>query len=403
MMLMKRTLFAALFFVLSSVLAFDAGAQSDGWVTTWATALQVAEPHNNPPEPYLENNSFRQIVQVSIAGKQLRLHLSNIFNEDDTEIKGVEIAVARTMGASPEIIEKTSRELTFNGQRSVTMKPGEEIVSDPVKFKAGERMNLAVTIHYGSVSHTCLTSHPGSRTNSYIALGNTTDFSNPAAMTEHWYTISSIDVIPDKPAAAVCVLGDSITDGRGTTTNGQNRWTDQLSKNLLAHGLNLSVLNFGLGGNCILRGGLGPTGQSRYQRDLFDKCGVKYIILFEGVNDLGGSRDGLATAEEIKKVWTQVASEAHAKGIKVFGATVTAFKGNGYYRGNHEEGRKALNEWIRTCGLFDGVIDFDAMTRDPEDPDRLNPEFLYQNDWLHLNAAGYEAMGWGIDVNLFRQ
>lgn len=399
---MKKLLSVSVLFVLASALAFTAPAQDDGWVTTWATALQVAEPHNNPPEPYLENNSFRQIVQVSIAGKQLRLHLSNIFNEDITEIKGVEVAVARTMGVSPEIDERTSRELTFGGQRSFTMQPGEEAVSDPLKFKVGERMNLAITIHYGSVSHTRLTSHPGSRTNSYIALGNTTDFSSPAAMTEHWYTISSIDVIPNKPAAAVCVLGDSITDGRGTTTNGQNRWTDQLSKNLLAHGLNLSVLNFGLGGNCILRGGLGPTGQSRYQRDLFDKCGVKYIILFEGVNDLGGSRDGLATAAEIEKVWTKVASEAHERGIKVFGATVTAFKGNGYYRGNHEEGRKALNDWIRTCGLFDGVIDFDAMTCDPDDPERLNPEFLYQNDWLHLNAGGYETMGWGIDTNLFR-
>ena len=200
----------------------------------------------------------------------------------------------------------------------------------------------------------------------------------------------------------VLFSGDSITDGRGTTTNGQDRWTDQLSRSLLDHKMHLSVLNFGLGGNCILRGGLGPTAQSRYARDLFDKCGVKYVILFEGVNDIGGSRDALETAEGIKKVWSQIVTEAHERGIKVFGATVTPFKGNGYYRRNHEEGRKALNDWIRTYEGFDGVIDFDAMVRDTEDQERLNPEFLFENDWLHLNASGYETMGKGIDLKLFK-
>ena len=398
---MKKTLTIITTAVLAFACIFNADAKKD-WVTTWATALQIAEPHNNPPEPYLANNSFRQIVQVSVAGKELRLHLSNYFNADATEIKGVEIAVAKTMGAEPDIVDGTSVDLTFGGQRAFTMKAGEEVVSDPVKFKVEERMNLAITIHYGSISSTQLTSHPGSRTNSYIALGNTSDFSNPAAVTAHWYTISAIDVKPKKKAVAISVLGDSITDGRGTTTNGQDRWTDQLSKHLLENNMNISVLNFGLGGNCILRGGLGPTGESRYARDLFDKCGVKYVILFEGVNDIGGSRDGVATAEQIKVVWKKIADEAHERGIKVFGATVTPFKGNGYGRGNHEEGRKVLNEWIRTSGVFDGVIDFDAMTRDTEDPERLNPAFLYENDWLHLNASGYELMGRGIDLNLFK-
>ena len=381
--------------------AVSLGSCKKTWVTTWATALQVAEPHNTPPEPFLADNSFRQILQTSIAGRQLRLHLSNIFGEEDVEILGVEIAVAKTMGASPEIDGKSSVSLTFNGKKGVVMKPGEEAVSDPVRFKLEERMNLAVTIHYGSISSTRITSHPGSRTTSYIAAGNTTDFSNPVAKTDHWYTISAIDVVPTKKASAVAVLGDSITDGRGTTTNGQDRWTDQLSRSLLAHGKNIAVLNFGLGGNCVLRGGLGPTGQSRYARDLFGHEGVKYIILFEGVNDLGNSWDGVATAEGVKEAWQQIIKEAHGRGIKVFGATVTPFKGNGYDRGNHEEGRKALNEWIRTGGEFDGVIDFDAMVRDTEDPDRLNPAFLFENDWLHLNASGYELMGRSIDTDLF--
>ena len=381
-----------------------ASAQTRDWVTTWATALQVAEPHNRPPEPGLAGNSFRQIVQVSIGGKALRLHLSNLFNADPTDILGVEVAVAKTMGASPEIVEGTSVKLTFDGCPFVTMDPGASVVSDPVAFPLEERMNLAITIHYGRISSTLLTSHPGSRTTSYIADGYTTDFSSPVAETNHWYTISSIDVKPLRRSAAIAVLGDSITDGRGTTTNGQDRWTDQLSRSLLSDPAtrNLSVLNFGLGGNCILRGGLGPTGKSRYARDLFYHPGVKYIILFEGTNDLGGTRNGMATAEGIKEVWTQIVNEAHALGIKVFGATVTPVRGNGYYTPDHEAGRTALNDWIRTSGVFDGVIDFDRLVADPSQPDRLDPAFLYENDWLHLNAAGYEKMGRGIDHSLFR-
>ena len=316
----------------------------------------------------------------------------------------MEIAVAKTMGATPEIDEATTVKLTFDGCPFVTMYPGQSVVSDPVAFPLEDRMNLAITIHYGRISSTLLTSHPGSRTTSYIADGYTTDFSAPVAKTDHWYTISSIDVKPYRKSAAIAVLGDSITDGRGTTTNGQDRWTDQLSKSLLADPAtrNLSVLNFGLGGNCILRGGLGPTGESRYVRDLFCHPGVKYIILFEGTNDLGGSRNAMATADGIKEVWTRIVQEAHERGIKVFGATVTPVKGNGYYSPDHEAGRVALNDWIRTSGVFDGVIDFDRLVADPANPDRLDPAFLYQRDWLHLNAAGYEKMGWGIDRALFK-
>ena len=384
--------------------ALCATAQTRDWVTTWATALQVAEPHNRPPQPGLAGNSFRQIVQVSIGGTELRLHLSNLFNEDETEILGVEIARAATMGASPDIVDGTSVDLTFGGQRSFTMAPGEEAVSDPIPFALAERENLAITIHYGQISATRLTSHPGSRTTSYIAEGNTTDFSAPVAKTDHWYTISAIDVIPLRPSAAIAVLGDSITDGRGTTTNGQDRWTDQLSRSLLSDPKtrDLSVLNFGLGGNCILRGGNGPTAQARYQRDLFGPCGVKYIILFEGTNDLGGSRDGEATAEQIKAVFRDIIKEAHERGIKVYGATVTSAVGSFYQRaGEHEKGRQALNAWIREGGEFDGVIDFDQITAGPDDPTRINPAFLFENDWLHLNAQGYELMGKSIDRSLF--
>nr|MCR5350977.1 SGNH/GDSL hydrolase family protein [Bacteroidales bacterium] len=360
------------------------------WVTTWATALQVAEPHNRPPEPGLAGNSFRQIVQVSIGGKALRLHLSNIFNETETEILGVEIARATTMGSRPEIVPGSSIELRFDGERSVTMAPGTEVVSDPVRIRLSPRENLAITIHYGQVSDLPLTSHPGSRTNSYIAAGDTDDFSN-SVRTAHWYTISAIDVKPLRKSAAICVLGDSITDGRGTTTDGQDRWTDQLSRSLLEdrRTRDLSVLNFGLGGNCVLRGGLGPTGESRYARDLFGQCGVKYVILFEGTNDLGSGRSGQEVFEGIQAVWTRIAQEAHERGIKVIGATVTPAKGSFYERdgnGEHEKGRQLLNAWIRESEVFDGVIDFAKMVASPDDPDQLDPAYLFENDYLHLNA-----------------
>jgi len=389
---------------LAAALGAVAQARSFDRVTTWATALQVVEPHNIPPEPGLAGNSLRQIVQISIGGKDLQLRLSNYYTDTETEILGVEIARAKTMGSGPEIDEASTVELTFDGQRSFSMMPGVDVVSDPVRFKTADRENLAITIHYGKISTDKMTGHPGSRTTSRIATGNTTDFSAPAARTDHWYTVSAIDVKPRRrKAAAVAVLGDSITDGRGTTTNGQDRWTDQLSRSLLKdrRTRHLAVLNFGLGGNCVLRGGLGPTGLSRYRHDLLQVCGVRYIILFEGTNDLGGSQDALQTANGIQAAWTQIAQDAHERGIKVFGATVTPFKGNGYYSEDHERGRQQLNDWIRSSGVFDGVIDFDRLVADPQDPVRLDPAYLYENDWLHLNAQGYEVMGRGIDRRLF--
>lgn len=387
----------------SSVAQSSSKAEQKPWVTTWATALQAAEPRNNPPAPYLAGNSLRQIVQVSIPGKELRLHLSNIFNVDATEILGVEIAVAKTMGSSPDIEPGTSVQLTFGGKRSFTMKPGEAVVSDPFKFKLKERMNLAITIHYGETSSKIVTSHPGSRTTSYLAKGNTEDFVTDVTEVEHWYTIAAIDVV-SKKGAAVGVIGDSITDGRGTTTNGQDRWTDALSRALLKDKStrHLSVLNFGLGGNCIIRGGLGPAAMTRYERELFGHSGIKYVILFEGTNDLGGSRNGVETAKAIIASWQKVVDDCHERGIKVFGATIMPVKGNGYYSEDHEKGRTMVNEWIRTSGVFDGVVDFDLITRDPSDPLRLDPTHLYQNDWLHANAACYKLMGESIDLELFK-
>ena len=378
-------------------------AMADGhWVGTWGTAPQLVENNNNPPSPGLGNNSLRQIVQVSIGGERVRLKLTNEFSTGSTEIKGVELAIAKTAGSSSEIDASTTVSLTFDGKAGVTMPAKGKAVSDPVNFKIGPRENVAITIHYGQASSTSVSGHPGSRTTSYLKAGNTTDFTN-AVKTDHWYNILALEVEAPETAGAVAILGNSITDGRGSTTNEQNRWADVLSRQLLANEAtkHVGVLNMGIGGNCVLGGGLGPTASSRYQRDLLGQEGVKWIILFEAVNDLGGAQNGVQTAKRIIDVYKQIIREAHQKGIYVFGGTVTPFKGNNYYSEDHEKGRSTINKWIRTTKMLDGVIDFDHAVRNPQDTAAMQSQFLFENDWLHLNAKGYETMGKCVDLNLF--
>ena len=372
------------------------------WVGTWGTAPQLVERHNNPPAPGLTNNSLREIVQVSIGGKKVRLKLTNEFSTEATEIKAVELAIAKTAGSSSEIDEATTVSLTFNGERGVTIPANGTVISDAVNFKMGDRQNVAITIHYGSASPS-VSGHPGSRTTSYLKEGHTTDFTG-AIRTDHWYSIQTLEVEAPKKAGAIAILGNSITDGRGSTTNEQNRWADVLSRRLLANKATkrVGVLNMGIGGNCVLGGGLGPAGVNRYQRDLFGQEGVKWIILFEAVNDLGYARNGVQTAERIIEVYKKIIDEAHQKGIRVYGATITPFKGNNYYSEDHEKGRSTINNWIRTTDLLDGVIDFDQAVRNPQDPEAMQAQFLFENDWLHLNAKGYETMGNSIDLNLFK-
>ena len=394
---MKKRIVLMLVCLLTAGMALAKGH----WVGTWGTAPQLVERHNNPPSPGLANNSLRQIVQVSIGGKKVRLKLTNEFSQEATEIKAVELAIAKTAGSSAEIDEKSTVSLTFDGKASVEIPAGGKVASDPVNFKIGPRENVAITIHYGASSPS-VSGHPGSRTTSYLKAGNTTDFSD-AVRTDHWYNILALEVEAPKKAGAVAILGNSITDGRGSTTNEQNRWADVLSRRLLGNKATrqVGVLNMGIGGNCVLGGGLGPAAVNRYQRDLFGQEGVKWIILFEAVNDLGYARNGEQTAQRIIDVYKQIIHEAHKKGIRVFGATITPFKGNNYYSDHHEKGRQILNEWIRTTKMLDGVIDFDQAVRNPQDKEAMQQQFLFENDWLHLNAQGYETMGNSIDLNLF--
>jgi lysophospholipase L1-like esterase len=372
------------------------------WVGTWSTAEQLVEPGNVPPSPGLTNNSLRQVVRVSIGGDTLRVRFSNEFSTSAVTMNSVQIAVS-TGGST--INDSTNTELTFGGNAGITMNAGGAVTSDPIAFDLTPRMDVAITIYFGQTSAN-VTGHPGSRTTSYLLAGNTpsqTDFTG-AVTTDHWYVINAIDVLAPSNAACVAILGNSITDGRGSTTNQQNRWPDVFSEALLKDSStqNVGVINSGIGGNCVLSGGLSPTGVSRFDRDILNQPGIRWAVVFEGVNDIGGVRNASAAttiANNLIAAYTQMIAKAHAQHVRIYGGTITPFKGNSYYNQYSESCRNAVNQWIRTTGNFDACIDFDKTMRDPLDTARLVSS--YQNDGLHPDAAGHKTMGESIDLNLF--
>jgi len=373
------------------------------WVATWSTAPQLVEPNNMPPAPGLSNNTLRQVVCVSIGGKSLRVKFSNDFSKSAVTMKSVQIAVSK---GESTIDITTIKELKFNGKTDVAMEPGVAITSDPVKFDLKPRMEVAITISFGETSPD-VTGHPGSRTTSYLLAGShtsTDDFST-AVKTDHWYVINGIDVKAAK-SATVAIIGNSITDGRGSGTNKQNRWPDILAQRLLKNSdtKNIGVLNLGIGGNCVLRGGLGPTALNRFERDILNQHGVKWVIILEGVNDIGGTRNKAAASKVAKGLidaYRKMIDDAHAKGLKVYGATITPINKSSYYADYRESARDSVNEWIRNSGRFDAVFDFDKTVRNPADIITLLPE-AQTGDFLHPNEAGYKMMGESIDLNLFK-
>ncbi len=374
------------------------------WIGTWGTAPQLVEPNNMPPAPGLSNNTLRQIVCVSIGGKKLHLKFSNMFGKSPVTMKMVQIAVSKGEGT---IDASTTKTVKFNGQPEVTMEPGTEIVSDAISFNLKPRTEVAITIAFGETSPT-LTGHPGSRTTSYLLTGNQSapdaNLTN-AVKTDHWYIITGIDVEAPKSAAAVAVIGDSITDGRGSGTNKQNRWPDILAMRLLENNdtKQIAVLNMGIGGNTVLHGGLGPTALTRFNHDVLQQQGVKWLIIFEGVNDLGSTRDSTAAftvAKNLIAAYDTMITKAHAQRMKVCGITITPFKKSFYYTPYRDAARNKINEWIRTSGHFDAVIDFDKTIRDPQDAATILAEA--QSDYLHPNELGYQMMGKAVDLSLFK-
>ncbi len=377
------------------LLAASTVSAQGAWKGTWATAVEWTGKGDMPKES-LSNRSCRQIVHVSFGGKELRLKLSNEFGKTPVDIKSVYIADTDDNN-NWSIKNKTAKYLSFGGKKGVTLEPGKALYSDVSKYdlKAGQR--LTITIDYGKQTPENATSHRGSRTTSYIVNGQPKT-AKPmdksfvdGEKVDHWYNLSAIEVKTTEEVPVVAVLGNSITDGRGSTTNLQNRWTDFLSE-ALNQEKPYGVLNLGIGGNCVVEGGLSEPAMKRFDRDILGQSGVTHLVIFEGTNDIGCSgRNYEHVADTLIACYKVLIGKAKAKGIKVYGGTITPTKGNGWYSFWHEAIRQTVNEWIRKSGEFDGIIDFDELTRDPQDTQRLKAE--YSDDWLHLNPKGYEAMG----------
>lgn len=388
----KTAIILLAFFILN--IPASTYGQKNNWVGSWSCAPYAAGENNTPPAPYLENNTLRQVVRVSIGGDTLRLKFSNKTCSTPVTMKGVSIAVS-TGGSS--IDESTITELKFNGNCSVTMNPYSSVASDPVKFALEPSARIAISIHYGQVASTAdLTFHYGSRTDSYILFGNqmsSLDFSNSIKV-ERWYHINTIDVMASESAGCIGVLGNSITDGYGLHGGLKNKWTDFFSQKLLddERTKNIGVLNLGIGATHVSGNGA-TAGINRFEDDLLAQSGIRWIIVFYGVNDIGAGK----TASTIINAYETIIEGAHAKGVKVYGATITPFKGSNYFSEEHENTRNKVNKWIRKPGNFDAIIDFDKAIRDPKDTTKMAAE--YSNDWLHPNAAGYEFLGNAVNID----
>jgi lysophospholipase L1-like esterase len=401
----KRLLFLQLFFlVLSCQIMAQSKSKTENWVGTWACAQMLVEPNNMPPAPGLSENTLRQIIRVSIGGKRMRLRFSNIFSDQQTVLKSV--SVANVIDA-PIVDAKTQKELRFNGKPDITINPEQEVFSDAFDFELQPGQLLAITIHYGSTSQKT-SGHPGSRTTSYILEGDQIQNAafDGAIKTDHWYSIMGLDVVADKNTANIVCLGNSITDGRGSGTNKQNRWTDILSARLSANKKTekIGVLNLGIGGNCVVKGGLGPTALNRFDRDVLSQKGTKWLVILEGINDIGGIKnpeDAPIKAQELIDAYKVMIDKAHAKGIKVYGCTILPFQKSFYDAPHKQEARDIVNAWIRNSKSFDAVIDFDkAMVS--EEGSKTILSNLHDGDFLHPNEAGYLKMGETVDLNLFK-
>ena len=389
---MKRLLvFLMMFCALSTY------SLAQNWVGTWATAPQTVVKSFMPYNNCMTNRSVRQVVKVSIGGNVIRLKLSNIYSMQPVEIRSIYIAHAKD---SSDIDAKTAQYFKFGNSYKTVIPAGKQIVSDALKFKLRNLERVAITINYTSAPE-IPTVHMGSRTTSYIMKGVTNAHSNfaKAFRENHWYNISGIDVYTmSNNMSAIAIIGNSITDGKCSTDNAQNRWPDVMSEMLqLKHKItNQGVLNLGIGNNRVtVPGGFGALAKERFDRDILMQSGVKKVVIFEGVNDIGAARSGSSetVARQIIESIQGMVKKAKARKMKVYLGTITPFKGAGYYSHFHEAARLYVNDWIRSQAKnVDGILDFAKLLQDPNDDRKMKREYA-SNDWLHPNPAGYKAMG----------
>lgn len=393
---------------------------SEIWLSSWATMPQLTESTNLPPPPFNEsgrvffNSTLRQTFKISIPGKQFRVRFSNAFGVTNLDITNATVALPAggTVGVSA-IQPSTLHTLTFSGEPSFSIPNGAQIVSDPVSLPVAENGVVSVSIFLAQGQETnMITSHPGSRTTTFFAFGDHTreaNITDPSTTTaEHWFFISGLEVLTQNPlTSAVAIVGDSLTDGRGSTENGNDRWPDQFYDRLRARPFNtIAYLNQAAGGNRVLADGLGPNALGRIDRDVLSQTRVSHVIIFEGVNDIG-TADATPAAQaavtrDLIAAFKQIITRVHAQGLPIFGATITPFGSNDPYDdgGLRESSRLAVNKWIRTSGAFDAVLDFDAAVRDPKNFTQLDPT-IDVGDHLHMIPAGYKRIAEAIPLHLF--
>ena len=389
---MKRLL--VLFMVFCAISTYSL---AQNWVGTWATAPQTVVRSFMPYNNCMTNRSVRQVVKVSIGGDVIRLKLSNIYSMQPVEIRSIYIAHAKD---SFSIDAKSAQYFKFGNSYKTVIPAGKQIVSNALKFKLRNLERVAITINYTSAPE-IPTVHMGSRTTSYIMKGVTNAHSNfeKAFRENHWYNISGIDVYTmSTNMSAIAIMGNSITDGKCSTDNAQNRWPDVMSEMLqLKHKItNQGVLNLGIGNNRVtVPGGFGALAKERFDRDILMQSGVKKVVIFEGVNDIGAARSGSSetVARKIIESIQGMVKKAKARKMKVYLGTITPFKGAGYYTHFHEAARLYVNDWIRSQAKnVDGILDFAKLLQDPNDDRRMKREYA-SNDWLHPNPTGYKVMG----------
>ena len=448
---MRRTLLSAVLLLAGLYSAALAqSAKSDRWVGTWATAevgrpqspfppvpgpplapfmvnTRCGAPATPPvtpppgqtfaPAPYMHftNQTLRQVVRTSIGGSKARVVLSNAYGTVPMTVGAAHIALRDKDSA----IQPSGRPLTFSGRPTVTIPANAIVYSDPVDLAVPQLSDLAIDLYLpGTTNYPgTLTIHGGAMQTNYVSetgnhVGKTT--MPTVGRTQSWFLLSRVDVAAADSVGAVVAFGDSITDGARSTADTNNRWPDHLAKRLLGQGIKMGVLNAGIGGNRVLGEAAVPPGAdvravgagvnalARFERHVLAHPGVTHVIVLEGINDIGNARQNpTPTAEDLIAGHKQLIDQAHARGLKIYGATLTPFWGAGYFTEVGEAKRQALNEWIRNGKAYDGVIDFDKATRDPNDPKKFLEKYD-SCDYLHPGDAGYKAMGDAIDLSLFK-
>lgn len=394
-------------------LALASAAHAE-WVTSWGASAQAPSPARGafPASPSFKDQTLRQVVRLSAGGRAVRLRLSNAYGTAPLTVANVHVDVA---GAGGAVQAGTDRPVTFGGAASIIIAPGAEVLSDPAPIDVPALTSLAVSLYLPADTGPC-TCHGLAMQTGYVASGDVSAapvLEQTAPLAGRAF-LSGVDVDAAPPAAAIVAFGDSITDGLGSTADRNRRWPDVLAERLAARGGGAwGVVNEGISGNRLLHDGAGDSALKRFDRDVLGAAGARYLVVFEGVNDLGlaslppemAARFGMTgdpvTADQLIGADKQIIARAHARGLKVYGATIAPYKGAGYWSPAGEAMRAAVNAWIRTGGAFDGVIDFDAVLRDPADPEQMRADYN-AGDHLHGSDAGYKAMADSIDLGLFQ-